>query len=1392
MNAKVSTPGRDPLDRLAESFLERFRRGERPNLHEYTAAYPELAEDIRELFPALVEVEQLKSAEHAPPVADLKGRLEFPKLGDYQILGLIGSGGMGHVYEAVRESLQSRVALKIMHARYRDQSSYVRRFHVEARAAARLHHTNIVSVFDYGEIDGVVYFAMPYIAGQSLDRVLDDVRRLRAESARPAGAPLARPLVAESLGGESPSPVRSDCTTGAVAQGLLTGRFASARTAAVHETPSPPGPSVTGASAIPAEVPDEPAHSTMSPGWAEPPAKAPSSSLAEQTEDRYFREVARLGAQVADALAYAHERGILHRDIKPSNLLLDAHGNLWVTDFGLAKFEEGEDLSRSQDVVGTLRYMAPERFRGVSDRRGDLYALGATLYELLTLRPAFKSHDRLRLIDQIVNEPPAPPRQLDRRIPRDLETIVLKALAKDAKDRFATADELGAELRLFLEHRPIRSRPIPAYERLWRWSRRNPALAAANLAAAVLTTILAIVSTIAAWISSDQLEALQIEQGKTQANLNRALEAERTANERLKETQKAETKGREKLFESRVSQAQARRVSRRIGQRFETLGALTHAVTIAKELNLPPEKFEPLRDEAIACLALPDLRPTGRVITRPPGVIAVVFDPTLTRYALRFKDGMIQVRQVAENTEIARFQARGDREFQILFSPNGRYLATTHYPGAALTVWDVDRRAVSLDVLDPVWPATFSPDSRRIFLVRQLKLLEFDLATGRLIRTWPGRVDRAAFRPNGAQIALTDTGSRTCRILEAESGRLVRKFPLRAVAEQVAWSPDGTMLATPCQDKIYLWDAATGTRRATLEGHINGGLSVAFHPAGALLTSVGWEGRLWLWDPVLGRHWLNVTGGRCSELSQDGRIVIQLENQWTTYQVDPALEYRTLAHVFSERTGYGHPSIRHDGRVLAVGTHRGVVLWDLARGEELGFLPIGLGWVVRFDTSGNLITSGSHGVQRWPVVLETDRGEFQIGPPQQLPLPAGTDTSDADRSGRIVALANSGFAFVATPERTFHVGPLDACQHLAVSPDREWLVTGTEGVNGAQVWRLSDATRVAQLAIDGHARFVFSPDGKWLMPTPAPCRLWAVGTWRETRQVGGEGQCFSPDGRLVVVQDANRVLRLVEAGKGLTLARLESPDLCTVAAATFSPDGSRLVVSTNDGPAVHVWDLRAIRRQLARMGLDWDAPGYSDDDPASSTLPPLPPLKVDPLTGHLVPKIYEPLIADLETALARHPDQRQIRGVLAQYCNNFAWGLVTAPGSTRDSQRALSLARRAVELAPAQGIYLNTLGVAQYRMGQYTEAAATLEKSFAAGKGESDAFDLFFMAMARFKRGEIARARVDFERAVQWRRDHPNLTQPGWNEDLDAFQAEARALLDGPPPELPADVFAPE
>ncbi len=478
-------------------------------------------------------------------------------MGDYRILRYLGEGGMGVVYEAVRESLRSHVALKVMHPQYRNREHYLRRFRTEARSAARLHHTNIVSVFDYGVHDGVCYYAMQYIAGHSLDKILVDLRQLRRER---AGSVDALATLADDDGESALArrkiPCEAGCETDSLRQtatmGLLTGRYPTALPAEASDdgaTPSlPAGATGTGdaiarsdqvnvwadklavgmcttvgdeiehtgtpshtlgfelgqSQAVIDPAQEPPRDSGAAQGCESPSLDSSTSSLIGKSDARYYREVARLGAQVADALAYAHKRGVLHRDIKPPNLILDTLGNIWITDFGLAKFEEGDDLSQSQDLAGTLRYMAPERFRGVSNPQCDVYALGATLYELLTLRPPFEGKDQLQLIRQIENDAPVPPRQLERGIPRDLETIVLKALAKDPSDRFASAEEMAAELQRFVENRPIRSRPIPFYQQFWRWCKRNPGLAAANIAAAVLTTILAIVSTIAAVSFRDQ------------------------------------------------------------------------------------------------------------------------------------------------------------------------------------------------------------------------------------------------------------------------------------------------------------------------------------------------------------------------------------------------------------------------------------------------------------------------------------------------------------------------------------------------------------------------------------------------------------------------------------------------------------------------------------------------------------------------------------------------------------------------------------------------------------------------------------------------------------------------------------------------------------------------
>ena len=249
-------------------------------------------------------------------------------------------------------------------------------------------------------------------------------------------------------------------------------------------------------------------------------------------------------------------------------------------------------------------------------------------------------------------------------------------------------------------------------------------------------------------------------------------------------------------------------------------------------------------------------------------------------------------------------------------------------------------------------------------------------------------------------------------------------------------------------------------------------------------------------------------------------------------------------------------------------------------------------------------------MRRWPVQLDSDRNEFRIGPPRDLLFARNSGHIAEDRLGRIIATPRHTHADVQISGRLTQVEPLDECRYVAVSPDGEWLATGSHHL-GAQVWRVRDAEKVAELPVNTATAVAFSPDGKWLMTASPPCKLWTTGTWALHRDLGGAGLCFSPDSRLVALLDASRIIRLVEAETGRVIARLESPDSVDVIWATFSPDGSRLVLVPEHDPAVHVWDLRAIRKRLAAMGLDWDAPAYSDDDPAAASVPPLPPLQVD-------------------------------------------------------------------------------------------------------------------------------------------------------------------------------------
>jgi serine/threonine protein kinase/WD40 repeat protein/Flp pilus assembly protein TadD len=451
----------DPFGQIADEFVEALRQGKRPSVEDFARRYPEYADEIRDMLPALVLMEKAKSDDSAGEQGQAKATAAAPisQLGDYQILREVGRGGMGVVYEAQQLSLGRHVAIKVLPSHARLDPRHLRRFEREARSAARLHHTNIVPVFGVGEQDGLHYYVMQFIQGLGLDVVLNELRRLR----QPHGKLTRTQNDAPAL----PTDASRDVSAVHVARGLLSGQFrqpepAGELTAAMEERAAE-----AGASAPTAVRTADTSATIHLPGQSE------TSSLSE-SGNQYWQSVARVGMQVADALAHAASQGVLHRDIKPSNLLLDDTGNVWVTDFGLAKADDSDNLTQTGDIVGTLRYMAPERFNGQGDLRSDVYSLGLTLYELLTLRPAFDEADRNKLVKQVMHDDPVRPRKLNPAVPRDLETVVLKAIARDPAQRYQAPAAMADDLKRFVEDRPVKARRISNAEKLWRWCRRNP------------------------------------------------------------------------------------------------------------------------------------------------------------------------------------------------------------------------------------------------------------------------------------------------------------------------------------------------------------------------------------------------------------------------------------------------------------------------------------------------------------------------------------------------------------------------------------------------------------------------------------------------------------------------------------------------------------------------------------------------------------------------------------------------------------------------------------------------------------------------------------------------------------------------------------------------------
>ncbi|HUG93043.1 MAG TPA: protein kinase [Planctomycetaceae bacterium] len=461
MNAIGASTTDDPrVTRAVEEYLAALERGERPQRQQFLARHAAVAVPLGDCLDALdflytATGELRLDGAPAPDGSNATALAAAGVLGDYRIIGEIGRGGMGVVYEAEQVSLSRRVALKVLPFASVLDPRQLQRFKNEALAAAQLDHPNIVDVYAVGCERGVHYYAMRHIEGHTL---ADVIRELRWRS-----------------GLEVRDATHAALLTTRIEEGGS--RIDDGRNQQISDlSPQTDAPLTTH---------DSPA--TTSPLAA--------LSTEHATNPRaYFRRVAEIGIQIAEALDYAHQHGIVHRDIKPSNLMLDAAGKAWVTDFGLAHIEAEASLTMTGDVMGTLRYMSPQQAAGnqrLVDYRADVYSLGITLYELLTLRPAFAGADRANLLHQIAAEDPHPPRRFVRSIAADLETIVLKAIAKEPNERYATAQEFASDLRRFLADQPIRASRPGLSSRLRKWGRRHRTACTAAVAILILSLIAA-------------------------------------------------------------------------------------------------------------------------------------------------------------------------------------------------------------------------------------------------------------------------------------------------------------------------------------------------------------------------------------------------------------------------------------------------------------------------------------------------------------------------------------------------------------------------------------------------------------------------------------------------------------------------------------------------------------------------------------------------------------------------------------------------------------------------------------------------------------------------------------------------------------------------------------